>query len=116
MLSRLSVSSDQQLLIFAKMRVAGPNLGAIHDQIVAFHPGMGLQAGEIGAGVGFGEPLAPRYFPAENPWQVELFLSLISARHDRRRRVVQRAEEQRLVRSARPGVFFVEDQLTHSRK
>src|SRR6202041_3947207 len=46
--------------------VAGPDFLAVNNVMVAIEPGFGLQVGEIGAGVGFGKPLAPDFLSAQN--------------------------------------------------
>ena len=66
-----------------ELRVAGPHLLAVDDEVVAVALGLAAQRGEVGAGVGLGEELAPdllgredlgrwRCFCASVPWAISV--------------------------------------------
>ena len=59
----------------------GPDLLAVDDVVVAVADGAGLEGGEVGAGLGLGEALAPHVFAGEDAGDV-LLLLLVGAVHE----------------------------------
>ena len=65
-LRRVGVGADEQLAVVGDVAVRRPDLLAVDDVIVAVAHGAGAQRGEVGAGVGLGEALAPHLFTAQD--------------------------------------------------
>jgi hypothetical protein len=55
----VGAGADQQLAVVGHLGVRGPDLGAGDDVVVAVPHGPGPHGGQVAAGVGLGEPLAP---------------------------------------------------------
>ena len=70
------VGANDEFAPVADPAIAGPDFLAVHDVVVAVEPGFGLQAGEIGTGVGLGEALAPDFFSAQNFRDDSVFFAL----------------------------------------
>ena len=83
------------------LAATGPDLLAVDDPLVAVLHGLGLQAGEVGAGAGLAEELAPRLLAVGDLGQ-EALLLLVGAVGDDRRGGQHRAEAPR--RAERPGL------------
>lgn len=64
--------------------VGGPHLLAVDDEVVAVAGGSRAQPGQVTAGVGFAEQLAPNVFPGTDSRE-EVVLLLIGSRGDDRR-------------------------------
>ena len=93
---------------------AGPHLLAVDDPLVAVEHGRGLHVGEVGAGVGLAEPLAPVLVGAQDRRE-EALLLLVGAEHHQRRPEQLLAEEAGAARPAGAGVLLVEDHLLGER-
>ena len=66
------------------MPSGGPHLLTVDQPLVAVEHGGGGQRGQVGAGVGFAETLAPAHGAVEDPWQELLLLVLGAPLQDRR--------------------------------
>ena len=66
--------------------LGGPDLLAVDDPLVAVEHGLGAERGEVGAGVGLGEALAPGDLAREDLGQEELLLLLGAPLQDGRAR------------------------------
>ena len=94
----------------SRVGAAGPDLRAVDDVLVAVAHRSGRQAGQVGAGVGLGEQLAPDLLAAEDLGKVPLVLLGCSGEEDGRGGPpgadgIARAAD------AGPGEFVVDDQL-----
>ena len=58
-LGRVGIGAGQQEDVVGELGLGGPHLLAVDDPLVAVELGPRLQRGQVAAGVGFGEPLAP---------------------------------------------------------
>ena len=98
----LGVGAREQHAPVGFLRPAGPDLLPVHDVVVAVAHRAGLEAGEIGPGVGLGVTLAP-HFAVPNPGQVALALLGGPAVHQRRGHVEDPDVVQRVARDVRLG-------------
>src|ERR1700730_2070892 len=79
---RARVGANDEFTPIAHPAVAGPDLLAVHDVVIAVQPCFHLQTREIGTGVGLGKALAPDFFSAQNFRNIALFLRFCSAGDD----------------------------------
>src|SRR5690606_15382371 len=97
--------------VAAVVPAAGPDLGAVDDVAVAVAHGPRAQRGEVGAGVGFAEQLAPLVLPAEDGRQVALLLLLGAGEEDGGRRPADAYP--RGPADPGPVQLLVDDELVH---
>src|SRR6266403_2601151 len=98
------------------MPVTGPDLRAVDDEMIALDTRLGAQAGQIRAGVRFGEALAPDHFTLENFRQVKTLLVLRPAGDEGRAGVIERDETQVIVGRVGARILLVPDQLAGERQ
>jgi len=110
-LGRVGVGPHQQFAVVGHVRPGAPDLLAAHDVLVALPHGPGGQRGQVGAGAGLGEALAPDAVAAENPRQVVTPLLLGALGHEGRAGVGVAHEDDADVGRTRGGVLLLEDQL-----
>src|SRR6202050_3663656 len=72
------IGAYDQLTPVADPAVAGPDLLAVDDVVIAVQPRFHLQTGEIGTRVRLGEALAPDFFSAQNFGNKAFFLRFSS--------------------------------------
>jgi hypothetical protein len=72
------VGAGQQEDVVGVLGLRGPDLLAVDHPLVAVELGLRLERGEVGAGVGLAEALAPRHLAREDLGQ-ELLLDLLAA-------------------------------------
>ena len=84
MLRHVDVAAGEQQAPVAVVRARRPHLLAVDDPLVAVALGPRAQAGEVGAGAGLGEQLAPDLAAASIYGQEALLLLVGALRHDRR--------------------------------
>ena len=77
------VGAGQHEDVVGENGLGGPDLLAVDDPLVAVEHGLGLEAGQVGAGVGLGEALAPGDLPAEDLGDELLLLLLGPPLQDR---------------------------------
>ena len=83
-LGRLGVGAHEQEAPLGGVGVRRPDLLAVHDVAVAVANGAGAQRGEVGAGVGLGEALAPVDLAGDDRRQVQRLLLGRAVGHERR--------------------------------
>jgi hypothetical protein len=66
-LGHVVVGAGQEKAPLGLVGVAGPDLLAREDEVVALAIGPGTQRGEVGAGIGLTESLAPAFTPVDDP-------------------------------------------------
>ena len=94
----------------ATMRERRPDLLAVHDEHVAVAHGAGGQVGQVGAGLGLAEELAPHLLAAEHRRQVALLLLLRPVDDDHRSAVPDADRVERL-RDTGALELVVDDEL-----
>ena len=114
-LGRVGVGAGEQEAVVGVLGLGGPDLLAVDDPLVAVELGLALQAGEVGAGVGLGEALAPRRLALEDAGE-ELLLLLLGPPLQDRRADEGVAEEVAAHRGADPGELLVEHHVLHGRQ
>ena len=77
------VGAGQHEDVVGEAGLGGPDLLAVDDPLVAVQLGLGLEPGEVGAGIGLGEALAPGDLPAEDLGDELLLLLLGPPLQDR---------------------------------
>ena len=100
---------------FEYCAIERPDLLAGDDPLVAVLHRARLQRGEVGAGVGLAEALAPDLLGGEDRDEVALLLLRRAPRHDRRAGE-QQAEHVRRQRRAGSGQLLVEDRRLRQRR
>ena len=80
----LRVGAHQKNAHIGVLGHAGPDFLAIDHKIVAVLHRARLQGSEVGAGIGFGEALAPDFLATENFGDVALLLRFRTVRHEGR--------------------------------
>src|ERR1700674_3231170 len=98
------------------MSVTGPDLRAVDDEMITLNTRVGTQAGQIRAGVRFGEALAPDHFTLENLQQVKALLLLRPAGNEGGAGVIERDETQVIVGRVGARILLVPDQLAGERQ
>src|ERR1700722_1288423 len=98
------------------MTMTGPNLRAVDDEMIALDTRLGTQAGQIRAGVRFGEALAPDHFTPENFQQVKALLVIRPAGDERGAGMIERDETQVIVGRVGARILLVPDQLAGERQ
>src|SRR5262245_17618049 len=83
-LGRVRVGPGEQDAELAVVRARAPDLLAVHHPLVAVAHGTGPQPGEVGAGSGLAEQLAPHFLTAQQRGQVPQVLSVGPVRDQRR--------------------------------
>ena len=107
-LGGVGVGAGEEEAVVGEVEVPAPDLLADDDEVVAVAAGLGAQAGEVGAGIGFGEPLVESDVGARYGAEEALLLLLRTVHPD------GRAEEaDALVAGAEPvvGALLGEDEL-----
>ena len=95
----------------ALVRAGGPDLGAVDHVVVAVADGAGLETGEVRAGAGLAEALAPLLLAAEDARQVALLLLVGAIEQDRGAGPAQADTAE--TGGALAGELLVEDELLH---
>jgi len=112
-LGHVRIGSADDVAVVGVAGAGRPHLLAVDDPLVAVADGLGGQAGEVRAGAGFGEQLAPHLVGATQLGEEPLLLLRGAPGADRRadqlqgdaqRLVVRRGLELRLLTRVRPGV------------
>ena len=75
-LGGLGVGAGEEVDVLGEVGAGGPDLLAVDDELVAVDLGAGLEGGEVGAGVGLGEALAPDVLRGGDAGKVALLLLL----------------------------------------
>ena len=83
-LRRVRVGAGDEDAHVGAVRAGRPDLLAVDDVVVAVADGARLEAGEVGAGAGLAEALAPGIFAADDPRQRRVLLLLRAVDDDRR--------------------------------
>src|SRR5581483_3357039 len=83
-LRRVGVRAREQDHVLGDVRAGGPDLLAVDDVVVAVLDGPRLHGGEVGAGAGFGEALAPDVVALDDAREVLLLLLLGAVEDDGR--------------------------------
>ena len=109
-LRRVGVGAGQQEDVVGVLRLGGPDLLAVDDPLVAVELGPGLEAGQVGAGVGLAEALAPGDLALEDA-RDELLLLLLGAPLQDGRADEGVTEEVAPQRGAGPGELLVQHDL-----
>ena len=107
---RIGIGAREEPDVVGDQRVRGPDLLAGDDVVVAVAHGAGLQRRQIGAGVGFGEALAPDLLGSEHRLQVPPLL-VLAADGDQRRAGDHQADVVDAGRRLRAGGLLVVDRL-----
>src|ERR1022692_2477128 len=97
------------------MRVGGPHLGAVDDEIVAHIDGMSLDGGQIRAMIRFRQTLAPDFLGRRNFWNVALLLLGRSPLHQGRTHARDTLEVDR-GRRLRAVELLIVDKLLEQRR
>ena len=115
-LGDVGVGAHEHLAVVGDVAEAGPDLLAVDDVVVAVADGARAQAGEVGAGVGLGEALAPHVRRrCRMPRQVALLL-LVGALGDERGAAVEQPDEVHAhVRRTRPLALLDVDEVLGGR-
>jgi hypothetical protein len=109
------VGPAQQQAPVGDVRERGPDLLAVHHEVIALEIGARLHVREIASGVRLREALAPDLLHRKDRRQVPLLLLLGTVGHDRRPGEVHPYEIDEQLRRAGPGHLLVEDDLLHVR-
>ena len=110
-LGRLRIGAHQQLRVVGGGRHAGPDLVAVDHVVVPVAPRGGAQGGQVGAGRGLREALAPGLLASQDPWQVRGLLLRRAFDHQRRPRVQQADEIGEVERRLHPRALLGEQEL-----
>ena len=106
MLGRLRIGADQAEDPVGLVGIAGPDLLAVDQPMVALVLALGLQRGEVGAGAGLGIALAPADLAARDLGQ-EVLLLLLGAIFEQRRAEHRDAEAHQRIARADPRHFLL---------
>ena len=108
---RVGIGAGEQDHPVALVGAGGPDLRAVDHVVVAVADGARLQAGEVGAGAGLAEALAPALLAAQDAGQVALLLLVGAVEQDGGAGPAQANAAE--ARRARLGQLLVEDELLH---
>ena len=111
----VGVGAGEEEDVVGVLGLGRPDLLAVDDPLVAVEHGGGLEPGEVGAGVGLGEALAPADLALEDLRQ-ELLLLLLGPPLQDRRADERVAEEVGPHRRAGPGELLVQHHVLHDRQ
>jgi hypothetical protein len=100
---------------FALVRERGPDLLAGDAEAAVLLHRLGLERGEVGAGFGLGEPLAPDLLSREDRLEEPLLL-VLGAMRDHHRPAHHQAQDVRGPRRLRPRQLLTEDRLLDQRR
>ena len=109
-LGHVLIGARQEDAVLRMMPLGRPRLLAVEQVVVALGLGLGLERGQVGAGVGLAEELAPDHLAAGDAGEVALLLLLGAVHHDRRPRQVHPGVHHR-ERGLMLGELLVEDHL-----
>ena len=112
MLRGVGVGPGQQEDVVGELGLGGPHLLAVDDPLVAVELGTGREAGQVGAGVGLAEALAPGDGALQDAGY-ELLLLLLGGPLEDGRSDQRVAEEVGPQRCLGPGELLVEDHRLH---
>ena len=113
-LGRRRIGAHDQQAQVGDVGVAGPDLLAVDDEVVAVAHALGFERGQVAAGVRLGEALAPDFVAREDAGQVA-FLLLFGADGDDRRPDQSLADRAHPLRGVGQGQLFLEDGLLDER-
>ena len=106
----VGIGAGDQDPVLRMVGPARPDLRTVDDVLVAVADGAARQRGEVGAGIGLGEQLAPHVLTAEDRRQ-EAFVLLAGAGEEDRRRRPADADRVGRPADARLAELVVDDQL-----
>src|SRR5690242_1909032 len=113
MLGRVSLRAAQEKTPVGHGSEAGPDFAAVdteHSRAVDIDQlGAGLQAGQVGSGLGFGKALAPTHLPGEQPGQQRIALGLGTEETQRVAEMAHPFDR----RGARPAELVVENRFVY---
>ncbi len=114
-LGRVGIGAGEQEAVVGVVATGGPHLLAVDDPLVAVEHRRRLQAGQVGAGVGLAEALAPAHLAAQDLGQ-ELPLLLLGPPLQQRRPDERVAEEVGPHRRLGPGELLGDHDALHRRQ
>ena len=109
-LRHIRVGAGEEQSPVAVMRARRPHLLAVDDPLVAVAHRSSAQTGEVGAGAGLGEQLAPDLVAVQHRRQEPLLLLVAPPRDDRRARHPD-ADREHTDRDVEARLLLVEDAL-----
>ena len=110
MLGGVGIGPGQQISPVGVLAVGGPHLLPVDDELVAIEARAGAQAGQVAAGAGLAEQLAPDVLARADARQEEVFLRSRAALDDRRSSQLTAADRHR---GTCTDQLFVDDGLVH---